>query len=501
VKPSRLWTGLAGCLIAAGLVACGERRHAEPPPAARFEGSDLRVELESRSPAPRAGDNQLRLRVTDAGGAPVADAEIELRWRMDMSPMPPMLGRATARPLGGGAYEADVPLGMPGTWQLAVEVRSPRGESARAEGSLTTGTPGIRLEEPGAAPEGDRPRDASAAHRPASPPAAGEVRIDAARRQKIGIRTAPVRRDTLVRRIRTAGRVAFDERSQVDVTARVGGFVERLDADALGERVERGEPLLSLYGPELLAAQQELLQALASQAAARGTGAPDRADARVRAAEQRLRLWGIAEADIAALARRGQASPMLVLRAPASGYVIEKNVVEGAAVSAGMRLFRIAPLDPIWIEAQVPQSDLSLVAPGQTAHVTLPDLPGRRLEARVETLLPQLAAETRSGRVRLVVPNPTGELRPDAWAEVDIEVALGERVLVPASAVIYAGPRRVVFVDLGEGRLAPRDVEVGVGNGEDLEVLAGLVPGEEVVVSGNFLVAAESRLRSALEAW
>jgi Cu(I)/Ag(I) efflux system membrane fusion protein len=181
--------------------------------------------------------------------------------------------------------------------------------------------------------------------------------------------------------------------------------------------------------------------------------------------------------------------------------LVEKNVVDGAAFEPGMRLFRIAPLDRVWVEAEVYASDLPLVSVGQKATISAPYLPGRMLEARVAYVLPSLASETRTARVRLEVGNGDLALRPEMFVDVALHADLGERVVVPASAVIVAGERRVVFVDRGEGRLEPRTVTTGVASEDQIEITNGLEPGERVVASGNFLIAAESRIQSALEQW
>jgi Cu(I)/Ag(I) efflux system membrane fusion protein len=181
--------------------------------------------------------------------------------------------------------------------------------------------------------------------------------------------------------------------------------------------------------------------------------------------------------------------------------VIEKNIVEGGAIEPAARLFRIAPLDHVWVDAELQESEFPAVAVGQDAVVSLPFMPGIKLDAHVAYIYPYLQGETRTARVRLQLSNPGLVLRPDMYANVEVKVDRGERLLVPDSAVIYAGKRRVVFVDLGDGRLEPRDVELGLGNGDVHEVVSGLTPGEQVVVSGNFLVAAESRLKSALAQW
>ncbi len=329
----------------------------------------------------------------------------------------------------------------------------------------------------------------------------GAVRVDSERLQRIGVRFANVERAPLVRTIRAAGTVAWDETRLVDVSLRVRGWVRELYADALGERVRAGDPLFTLYSPELYAAQVEYLDALRSRASARGGEAPARADALVRAARERLRLWDLAEADVTELARRGTPLEAVPVRAGASGFLLEKNLVEGAAIEPGVRLLRIAPLDRVWIDAQVFESDAPLVAVGQKARVRLPGPGGRALDARVAYVYPSLDAGTRTVRARLELPNPELELRPETWVEVELFVDLGERVLVPTSAVIHAGAKRVVFVERGDGRLEPRRVETGSSGEDRTEIVSGLEPGERIVASGNFLIAAESRLASALSQW
>jgi len=329
----------------------------------------------------------------------------------------------------------------------------------------------------------------------------GEIRIDAEQRQRVGIRTERIERGTLELGLRAVGRVTADETALVDVSVKVRGWIAKLEIDSLGAPVRRGDVLFLLYSPELYATQQELLQALESQAAASGGGTPGRSDALVRAARKRLALWNVASADIDAIVRRGEPQEDLPIRSPASGYVIQKNVIQGAAVEPGVLLYRIAPLDKIWIDAAVQEADLALVSVGQRASVSLPSLPGASFEGSVAYLYPSLDRETRTGRIRIELPNLEHRLLPDMYANVALSVERGERLLVPASAVLYAGPRRVVFVDLGEGRLAPRTIEIGAGNGDFYEVLSGLEAGERVVSSGNFLVASESRLRSALAQW
>lgn len=458
--------------LAAALAGCGRAERAAQP-AASAPGRELHLEVSSASGALREGSNELRVRVRDAAGAPVDDARVSLDYAMEMAGMAPMRGSASGESLGQGEYRLDVDLAMNGTWQLELAAEGPSGESARERGTLRTGGAGVQLE--------------GAAGARAAP---GEVRIDPHRLQQIGVRFAEVRRAPLVRQIRALGSVTWDESKLVDVAPRTGGFVRDLRADAVGVKVEKGAPLFSVYSPDLYAAQAEYLRVRASGNAEL-----------TAAARARLRLWDVAGTDVAELERRGAPLEAMPVRAPASGFVVEKNAVEGAAFAAGTKLLRIAPLDRVWIEAQVYAWDLPFVAAGQGAVVTSPFLPGRALEARVDRLLPSLASETRTGRVRLELGNGDLALRPEMFVDVELRADLGERLLVPVSAVIVAGPRRVVFVDLGEGRLAPRTVTVGASSGEEVAIESGLAAGERVVASGNFLIAAESRIQSALEQW
>jgi len=331
--------------------------------------------------------------------------------------------------------------------------------------------------------------------------ASGVVIVDEARRQTIGVETTTATRRALSGTLRAVGRVTFDETRLTDVTVKIGGYVEEIYVDQPGQAVRRGQPLFALYSPELYAAQQELITALASQRAAEGTTAPDRADYLVRSARQRLRLWDLAPAVIDRVAASGEPIERLPILSPASGHVVEKNVVAGTAVEPGMKLYRIAGLDRVWVEAEVYESELPRVAVGQPAAVTLPSMPGKTFRGRVAFVYPYLDGDSRTGRVRIALANPDGVLKPDMYANVELATSLGEALVVPESAVLRTGPRSFVFVDLGEGRLKPQRVETGVEQGEWVEIVSGLDEGDIVVSSGNFLVAAESRLRSAIEQW
>jgi Cu(I)/Ag(I) efflux system membrane fusion protein len=318
--------------------------------------------------------------------------------------------------------------------------------------------------------------------------ASGELRLDAARLQRIGVRSEPVVRETLTRSIRTPGRITYDESRLTDVNLRTSGWVQQLRASETGQRVRKGQTLFTLYSPELYAAQREHLDTLARTSDAAGRTLPT---------ERRLRLLGMTDAQIAALVARGEPSEDVPVLAPDSGYVIDKEIVEGGYVAAGTRVYRIADLRHVWLDADVYEADLPHVRQGQTVHVSLPHAPEQTTEGKVDYVYPALRSETRTGRVRVVLDNPELALKPDMYADVALEVDLGEHLVVPDEAILYTGPRRLVFVDLGEGRLAPREVQLGPHGEGAVAVLSGLTEGERVVTSGNFLIAAESRIRSA----
>ncbi len=320
--------------------------------------------------------------------------------------------------------------------------------------------------------------------------ATGEVVLDPVRRQAIGVTTTKVERRAMSVPIRAVGTVTYDQSALSDVTVRIEGWVEAVYVDEPGQRVLTGQPLFSIYSPELYAAQAELLQSQRGGWASEGLGL---------AARERLRLWGLSESQVQAIAERG-ATRTVDIPAPASGFVIEKDVVAGARVEPGDRLFRLAGLGKVWVEAEVYEADLPRVKAGQRATVKLSH--GElEMEGKVSRVLPYLAGATRTGRVRVELQNEKLDLLPEMFAEVELHEDTGTRLVVPRDAVIYTGPRRLVFVDLGEGRLVPREVRLGLRGREEVEVLEGLAEGDTVVASGNFLVAAESRMRSATGYW
>jgi Cu(I)/Ag(I) efflux system membrane fusion protein len=467
-------------------LGCGGSR-SEP---ARVESGGLEVAVSLEPAEPRVGENRLWLEVHDDQGRPVDDVALRVKVHMAaMGAMPAMGGFAPVQAVGAGRHRADFALEMGGSWRVEIEA-TPGGEATRRfDGSLTVGSPGLRLraEASGSGAEGDTATGAPEERHPA------EFTFEPARLQKIGVRTVAVERARIGAGVRTVGRVVYDETRLVDVSPRVRGWIEELRADSLGMRVERGDVLFTVYSPELHAAQQELLQALRSESPL--------APALVRAARNRLRLWGVSPGEVEHIERRGEPIEALPVRAATSGFVIEKLVVAGSAIAPGQRLLRIAPLEDVWVEAELYEADLPRVHVGQAADVTLSHRPGRHFSGTVGFVDPFLSRETRTARARIVLENPELVLRPDMFADVELLTEGSEALVVPVSAVLHAGDRQFVFVALGEGRFRPQAVELGVQQAERVEVVSGLSGDERVVSSGTFLIASESRLRAALEQW
>ncbi|HUP19892.1 MAG TPA: efflux RND transporter periplasmic adaptor subunit [Gemmatimonadota bacterium] len=329
----------------------------------------------------------------------------------------------------------------------------------------------------------------------------GSVRLTADQIRTFGVTFGSVERRLLEDEIRTVGIVNFDETRLAGVTTKFGGYVERLYVDFTGRPVRAGEPLVEIYSPELVAAQEELLLAARLERGLRGSsvpGVPDGYSDLVSAARQRLRLWDISQAQIDRVLETGQARRTLTLYAPVSGVVVEKNVLAGQAVQAGQPLYTIADLSEVWIEAELREADAALVEEGDPAAVELSALPGRTIRGQVEYVYPTLQSASRSLKARIAVANPDGRLKPGMYATVRITAPAREALTVPASAVLNTGERRLVFVDLGQGRIAPREVEVGRAGAGYVEVLAGLEPGQRVVTSAQYLLHSESNLAETM---
>jgi Cu(I)/Ag(I) efflux system membrane fusion protein len=328
------------------------------------------------------------------------------------------------------------------------------------------------------------------------------VRLDPEGARRIGITFAEVEFGPLLGTVRVVGAVSYDETRLVDVSPRVEGWAERLYVDFTGAPVRRGEPLLALYSPVLVAAQEELILArrLADETADQGGRAAENARALLESARRRLAYWEIAPDQIAAIEKSGVPERALVLRSPASGLVVEKNVVQGSRIMPGTSLYRIADLSRVWVEGEVFEKELGRVRLGQKARVTFDAYPGRTYEGTVTYVYPTLSPETRTGRIRVELANSDLQLKPGMYANLAFEAPIHHEGLhIPRSAVLTTGTRSVVFVRSADGALRPREIKIGLAAGDHVEVLSGLEAGEVVVASANFLVDAEANLGMALD--
>lgn len=331
----------------------------------------------------------------------------------------------------------------------------------------------------------------------------GQITIDPVTIQNMGVRTAPVERRNISRTIRTVGVVAFDEPRQYSVNSKIEGWVEKLHVNATGQPVRKGQPLLEIYSPDLVAAQQEYLLALENSRRMAQNPYPEIAAGAGRlleAARNRLRYWDIDEQQIAALAETGQIRKTLTLFSPNGGVVTMKKVVEGMRVMAGEELLQIADLSRVWVNADLYEHDLPLVRVGQSATVEVPSAPDRKLQGRISFIYPYVQNESRTVQARIEFANPGLGLKPDMYANVVIETSSqGGALVVPGDAVLRSGKGATVFVALGEGRFEPRAVQTGMSDAEGfLQVLSGLKEGEKVVTSAQFLLDSESRLQEVL---
>lgn len=325
------------------------------------------------------------------------------------------------------------------------------------------------------------------------PPGMAELEVPTERRQLIGVRTVAIVTRPLVREIRTVGVVSTDERKVRRIQSRVSGWVEELFVSFTGEPVRAGQPILAVYSPELLATQREYLLALA---AASNAGRSISRGTLLEAAHSRLRLFDVSEAQIIELARTHEPKRRVVLHSPIEGYVTFKPVLQGTYITPEMELYTVSDLTRVWIWAEVNEDEIPLLAVGQSAAIETSAAPGLR-EAVVAFLQPTLSAQTRTLRVRFDLDNSDGALRPGMYATVRIARPLGNVLALPDEAVIDTGVRRIVFVEVEPGRFQPREVELGRKGEDHYEVLRGLAAGERVVVSAQFLLDSESRLRGA----
>jgi len=364
--------------------------------------------------------------------------------------------------------------------------------------------PAYKSDRPGIAPdcgmklepvyEGDRTGEAAEAMPP------GAVKISPEKQQLIGVRFGEVRVLPLARTIRTVGKVTYDESKIARIHTKIEGWIEQVHVEFAGQFVQKGQPMFSIYSPELLATQQEFL--LAAKARRYLSDSPIKevaagSESLYAAARKRLELWDISDAQIEEIARRNAPIKSLTVFSPITGYVLTKNAFPRQRITPDTEVYAIADLSTVWVLADVYEYEAPAIRIGQPARMTLSYSPGQAFRGRVTYIYPQVEAITRTLKVRLEFANPDLQLKPDMYVNVELASAYGRRLAVPEEAVLNSGMETTVFADRGNGYLEPRKVELGEKVDRYYIVLSGVKEGERVVTSGNFLVDSESRLKSA----
>lgn len=328
-----------------------------------------------------------------------------------------------------------------------------------------------------------------------------QVKISTDKVQKLGVKTEQASTRRMVNTVRAVGQFQFNEQSFSKVTTKFEGYIEKLYVNTTGQPVKRGQPLMEIYSPELVSAQEEYLIAWNGRQSL-GKGTPESlvgVDQLAESALKRLRNWDISDAQLQRLKNEGKASHTLTIYSPANGVVLEKTAIQGMRFMPGELLFKIADISNIWLLADVFEQDIALVHVGQTVNITVNAYPGMQLKGKINYIYPAVSAETRTAKVRVVLPNPNGILKPDMYASIQLMSGHGASALtIPDSAVIDSGLRQVVLVQLVGGLYEPREVKLGMRSDGYVEVAEGLSEGEKVVVRANFLIDAESNLKAAL---
>ena len=386
------------------------------------------------------------------------------------------------------AWLAIITIGL-----IVLHTRSGRkSESAPNESSQVLAQGPEATEQAAAAPHGE---PVASSDSPLAP-----IQLTSSQMQAIGVRIGTAEYKDLSDDLRATGTVAIDERLVSYVQVRFSGYIRKVFADATYDYLKRGQPLFTIYSPDLVATQQEYLLARENQTRLSSSpveGVAAGASTLSSAAEQRLRQWEIPPAALAKLEQTGKPLPDLTITSQVSGYITERNVLPNMYIEPSTRLYTVADLSRVWVNAQVFQNDVGRLKPGDSAAITVDAYPGRTFQGRVEQVLPQVDLTTRTVAVRLAVANPALKLKPGMYVNVGFKPVGTRQLVVPASAVFQTGTRQMVFLDQGNGTYVPQPVTTGAQSGEDIAVMSGLQPHQRIVTSANFLIDSESQLQAA----
>ena len=392
-------------------------------------------------------------------------------------------------------------------------VNMPSMEKAQGEGTAAKGkrkvlyyydatNPQNRYDKPGKAPDGIDlvPKYANEEGGMENRPA-GTVHLSPAKQQLIGVQTSTVQREKLFRTIRAVGQLTADETKLAHVHLKVSGWIDQVYVDYVGKLVKKGEPLFTLYSPDLVSTEQEYLIARKGKQYLGSSSFPEAsqgADSLLNSARERLRLWDISDEQIKKLDETGEVTRTLTFYSPIDGFVLDRKAFPQTNATPDMELYTMADLSTIWATAEIYEFEVPFVRVGQQAQMELSYFPGKTYSGRVTYIYPTVDPQTRTVKVRLEFPNPDFELKPQMYSDVMLNIDYGNPVVVPQAAVLDSGERQTVFVALDDGYFAPREIKTGAKVDEKVIVLSGLKPGETIVTSGNFLIDSESRLSSAM---
>ncbi len=348
------------------------------------------------------------------------------------------------------------------------------------------------------APESDKTQGENKATEEEAP----TVEIEPEKQQLIGVKTVEAAVKPMQKIIRTVGRIEYDERRLATVNTKFEGWIEKLHVDYTGKYVKKGEPLAEIYSPEIIATQQEFLNvlkwnqsAVSGQQSAVSSMLSKDAERIVDAARQRLKLWDITDGQIKAIEESGKPIRTLTIYSPVNGYVVQKMALLGMRFMPGEKLFDLADLSTVWVISDVYEYEIPFIKIGQAASITLSYFPGKVFPSTIDYIYPSLSSDTRTAKVRFIITNPSAQLKPQMFTNVEIRIDMGKRLVIPDEAVIDTGMRQIIYVDKGEGYFEPREIVTGLRTDGLTEVIEGLKSGEKVASSGTFLIDSEAQLK------
>ncbi|MBC7532528.1 MAG: FixH family protein [Oligoflexus sp.] len=440
--------------------------------------ASIKIEVTPKPNPPESGENSLTIRLRDDTGKAVDTAKVDVTIFMpSMGTMPRMDEKALVEPQGKGAYLAKFDLAMGGTWELTVSAEF-EGAKTSAHYSLTTGVAGVSSR--------------GGSNTGAESSAAQALDIGPERLQKIGVRFVEAKTLPMKRDIEAVGVVEQDQTHREELSLRYSGYVVKQFRGRIGDSVQKGDPLFTVYSPDLVTAQSELL--LADKISEDGHSLHD-------AASEKLKNLGLSSIDIDQIRKTHKPIRDIIIRSPLNGTILDITAREGASVNAGQLLYSIGDLNKTYLVARVFQQDIGDVRVGQTALISVPGAGTEPIKGKVNLIYPQVEQGAGTVNVRLEVMELKMGLKPGVYMDVAIPVELGNQLTIPSEAVLYSGRHRYVFVDRGEGQLEPREVSVGKSIRGSVQVYSGLSEGERVAASGTFLLGSEAQLRSALPKW